>query len=106
MKKIRVLVYLNVEECDPDQQISVDALQDAAVDAVENAMRHAEDEGFSHAREDEVSIAFTDAVLYEEESTAEDDTAEDNTAEDGCEFCRHDRPEEPFTCPYCGKVWA
>jgi hypothetical protein len=70
--QVRVLVYLEVTECDPTfRPVSPDALQDAAVDAVETAVRHAEGEGFIHGLENDVSISVTDAVLYEEESTAD-----------------------------------
>lgn len=82
--QVKVLVYLEVTECDPGSaNIDRDALQDAAVDAVENAVRHAEGEGFTHVHENEVSIAFTDAILYEEESTADDDATYDHELDDG-----------------------
>ena len=72
MREIRVLVRLQVDECEPDTKIDSETMQDAAVDAVENAMRHAEDNGFSHPYADELSIGFVDAVLYEEDMDDED----------------------------------
>ena len=72
MREIRVLVRLQVDECEPDAKIDSETMQDAAVDAVENAMRHAEDKGFSHPYADELSIGFVDAVLYEEDMDDED----------------------------------
>ena len=66
MREVRVLVTLQVDECEPDAKIDLEIMQDAAVDAVENAIRHAEDNGFSHPYADELSIGFVDAVLYEE----------------------------------------
>ena len=72
MREIRVLVRLQVDECEPDAKIDLETMQDAAVDAVENAVRHAEDNGFSHAYADELSIGFVDAVLYEEDWDGED----------------------------------
>ena len=38
MREIRVLVRLQVDECEPDAKIDLEAMQDAAVDAVENAV--------------------------------------------------------------------
>ena len=67
MRKIRVLVTLQVDECEPDAKIDRETMQDAAVEAVENAMRFAYDNGFSHTYADELSIGFVDAVLYEED---------------------------------------
>ena len=67
MREIRVLVTLQVDECEPDAKIDRETKQDAAVEAVENAMRFAYDNGFSHTYADELSIGFVDAVLYEED---------------------------------------
>ena len=67
MREIRVLVTLQVDECEPNAKIDLETMQDAAVDAVENAVRHAEDNGFSHTWTDVLSIGFVDAVLYEED---------------------------------------
>jgi len=67
MREVRVLVTLQVDECEPDAKIDRETMQDAAVEAVENAMRFAYDNGFSHAYADELSIGFVDAVLYEED---------------------------------------
>jgi hypothetical protein len=72
MREIRVLVRLQVEECEPDAEIDRETMQDAAVEAVENAMRFAYDNGFSHTYADELSIGFVDAVLYEEELDEEE----------------------------------
>ncbi len=72
MREIRVLVRLQVDECEPDAKIDRETMQDAAVDAVENAMRHAEENGFSHPYADELSIGFVDAVLYGEDVDDED----------------------------------
>jgi hypothetical protein len=72
MRRIRVLVALRVDECEPDAKIDLETMQDAAVDAVENAMRHAEDNGFAHPYADDLSIGFVDAVLYEEDTDDED----------------------------------
>ena len=66
MREIRVLVTLQVDECEPDAKIDLETMQDAAVDAVDNAVRFAYDNGFSHAYANELSIGFVDAVLYEE----------------------------------------
>jgi hypothetical protein len=74
MREIRVLVRLQVDECEPNAEIDLETMQDAAVDAVENAVRHAEDNGFSHSCADILSIGFVDAVLYEED---EEDLDED-----------------------------
>ena len=67
MREIRVLVTLQVDECDPAAKIDRDTMQEAAVEAVENAVRHAEDNGFSHAHADDLSIGLVDAVAYEED---------------------------------------
>ena len=72
MREIRVLVTLQVDECEPDAKIDRETMQDAAVEAVENAVRLAEDNGFSHTYADELSIGFVDAVLYEEDLDDED----------------------------------
>ena len=66
MREIRVLVTLQVDECEPDAKIDRETMQDAAVDAVHNAVRFAYDNGFSHPYADELSIGYVDAVLYEE----------------------------------------
>ena len=66
MRRIRVLVRLHVDECEPDAKFDRETMQDAAVEAVENVMRHAEGNGFPHTYADELSICFVDAVLYEE----------------------------------------
>jgi len=73
MREIRVLVRVQVDECEPDAKTDLETMQDAAVDAVENAMRHAEDNGFSHPYADELSIGFVDAVLYEEDTDEDPD---------------------------------
>ena len=75
MREIRVLVTLQVDECESDAKIDRETMQDAAVEAVENAMRFAYDNGFSHTYADELSIGFVDAVLYEEDD--EDDLGEE-----------------------------
>lgn len=72
MREIRVLVTVQVDECEPDAKIDLETMQDAAVDAVENAVRHAEANGFSHAYANELSIGFVDAVLYEEHDDEEE----------------------------------
>jgi len=72
MREIRVLVTLQVDECEPDATIDRETMQDAAVEAVENAVRFAYDNGFSHAWADELSIGFVDAVLYDEDPHDED----------------------------------
>jgi len=74
MREIRVLVRLQVDECEPDAKIDRDTMQDAAAEAVENAMRFAYDNGFSHSYADELCIGFVDAVLYEED---DEDLAEE-----------------------------
>lgn len=66
MREIRVLVRLQVEECESDNGFDREAMEDAAVDTVENAVCQAEDNGFSHPDADKLSIRFVDAVLYEE----------------------------------------
>ena len=35
MREVRVLVTLQVDECEPDANIDLETMQDAAVDAVE-----------------------------------------------------------------------
>ncbi len=72
MREIRVLVRLQVEECEGDGKFDREMMEDAAVEAVENAMRFAYDNGFSHTYADELSIGFVDAVLYEEDLDDED----------------------------------
>jgi hypothetical protein len=72
MREVRVLVRLQVDECESDATIDREIMEDSAVDAVENAIRHAEDNGFSHQYADELSIGFVDAVLYEEDLDDED----------------------------------
>jgi hypothetical protein len=67
MREIKVLVTLQVDECDPDAKIDRDTMQEAAVEAIENAVRHAENNGFSHTRADDLSIGLVDAVAYENE---------------------------------------
>ncbi len=71
MREVRVLVTLQVDECEPDAESDLETMQDAAMNAVENAVRHAEDNGFSHPYADELSIGFVDAVLYEEHQEEE-----------------------------------
>jgi len=66
MREIKVLVTLQVDECDPDTKIDRDTMQQAAVEAVENAVRHAENNGFSHTWADDLSIGLVDAVAYED----------------------------------------
>jgi hypothetical protein len=73
MREVRVLVTLQVDECEPDAKIDRETMQDAAVEAVENAMRSAYDNGFSHTYADELSIGFVDAVLYEEDEEEPDE---------------------------------
>jgi hypothetical protein len=72
MREIRVLVRLQVDECEPDAKFDRETMQDAAVEAVETVMRHATGVGFPHTYEDELSIGFVDAVLYEEDWDGED----------------------------------
>jgi len=72
MREVRVLVTLQVDECEPDAKFDLETMQDAAVDAVDNAVRFAYDNGFSHAYADELSIGYVDAVLYEEYPDDED----------------------------------
>jgi len=67
MREIKVLVTLQVDECDPDTKIDRDTMQQAAVEAVENAVRHAENNGFSHTWADDLSIGLVDTVAYEDE---------------------------------------
>jgi hypothetical protein len=66
MREIRVLVTLQVDECEPDTTIDREIMQEAAEEAVENALRFAEDNGFSHARADLLCIGFVDVVAYED----------------------------------------
>ena len=66
MRELRVLVRLQVEECEADAKFDREMMEDAAVEAVENVMRHATGAGFPHTYADELSICFVDAVLYEE----------------------------------------
>ncbi len=72
MREIRVLVTLQVDECERDAKIDRETMQDAAVEAVENAVRFAHDNGFSHTWANELSIGFVDAVLYDEDLDDED----------------------------------
>jgi anti-sigma regulatory factor (Ser/Thr protein kinase) len=76
MREIRVLVTLQVDECDPATKIDREIMQEAAVEAVENAVRHAEDNGFSHAHADDLSIGLVDAVAYEDVDEDEDEDIE------------------------------
>ena len=66
MREIKVLVTLQVDECEPNTKIDRDTMQNAAVEAVANAVRHAENNGFSHTWSDDLSIGFVGAVLYRE----------------------------------------
>ncbi len=66
MREVRVLVRVQVDECDPDAKIDPEIMQEAAVEAVENAVRLGYQNGFSHAWTGDLSIRFIDAVLYEE----------------------------------------
>jgi hypothetical protein len=68
MREIRVLVTVQVDECEPDEKIDRETMEDAAVEAVENAVKFAYDNGFSHGYADELSIGYVDAVLYEEDA--------------------------------------
>ncbi len=72
MREIRVLVTLQVDECDPAAKIEPEAMQEAAVEAVKNALHTAEDNGFSHAWADDLCIGVVDAVAYEEDDEDED----------------------------------
>jgi hypothetical protein len=67
MREIRVLVTLQVDECEEDVTIDRETMGDAAVEAVENAVRFAADNGFSHTHADDLCIGFVDAVAYEED---------------------------------------
>ena len=67
MREVRVLVRVQVDECNPDAKIDPEIMQEAAVEAVENAVRFAYENGFSHAWTDDLSIGFVDAVAYEED---------------------------------------
>lgn len=73
MREVRVLVTLQVDECEPDATIDHETMRDAAVEAVENAVRFAHENGFSHAWADELSIGFVDAVLYEEDDELDEE---------------------------------
>lgn len=66
MREIRVLVTLQVDECEQGGGIDSDAMQEAAVEAVESALRHAENNGFSHQWANELSVGFVDAVAYDD----------------------------------------
>ena len=66
MREIRVLVTLQVDECDPAATIEREAMQKAAVEAVTNALHTAEDNGFWDAWADDLSIGVVDAVAYED----------------------------------------
>ena len=66
MREIRVLVTVQVDECDPDAKIDRETMEDAAADAIENAVRAAESMGFTFPQADDLSIGFVDAVVYEE----------------------------------------
>lgn len=72
MRQIRVLVTVQVDECEPDAEIDRETMEDAAVEAVDNAVRFAYDNGFSHTYADELSIGYVDAVLYEEDVDEEE----------------------------------
>lgn len=72
MREVRVLVRVQVDECNPDAKIDPEIMQEAAVEAVENAVRFAYDNGFSHAWTDDLSIGFVDAVAYEEDDADDD----------------------------------
>ncbi len=56
MREIKVLVTLQVDECDPAVKIDKYTMRDAAVEAVENAVKCAEDNGFNHSRADDLCI--------------------------------------------------
>jgi hypothetical protein len=66
MREIRVLVTVQVDECNPDAKIDRETMQDAAADAIENAVRAAEGMGFTFPQAADLSIGFVDAVVYEE----------------------------------------
>ena len=53
MREVRVLVRVQVDECDPDAKIDPEIMQEAAVEAVENAVRLGYETGFSHTWADE-----------------------------------------------------
>ncbi len=73
MREVRVLVRVQVDECDPAAKIDPEIMQEAAVEAIENAVRLGYQTGFSHTWADELSIGFVDAVLYEEHEDDMDD---------------------------------
>jgi hypothetical protein len=81
MKEIRVLVTVQVDECDPEVLVDPETMEDAAVDAIENAVKHAELNGFVFPQAEDLCIGFVDAVLYEEcgdNTVSLDDTGEES----------------------------
>ena len=66
MREIKLIVTLEVDDCESDTKIDRGTMQAAAVEAVENVLRHATGAGFPHARENDLSICFVDAVAYED----------------------------------------
>jgi hypothetical protein len=77
MREIRVLVRVQVDECESNAHFDREMMEDAAVEAVENVMRHATGVGFPHTYEEELSICFVDAVLYEEPGDDDSDGADE-----------------------------
>lgn len=65
MREIRVLVTLQVDDCDTLAGSDLDSMQDAAVDVVEIALKAADIAGFVFPQAEYLSVGLVDVVLYD-----------------------------------------
>lgn len=63
MREIKVLVTLQVDECETEGRIDQETMQKAALEAVENVLNHAQGVGFPHRWENDLSIMVNDVRL-------------------------------------------
>ena len=63
MREIKVLVTLQVDECDPAVKIGKAAMENAAVEAIKDAVKRGEDNGFNHSLADEICIGVADVEI-------------------------------------------
>lgn len=64
MREIRLLVTLQVDECEPEKPVPQATMELAATEAVSNVLEHAQGIGFPHHWENELSIQVAAVSLY------------------------------------------
>lgn len=73
---VRVLVRMRVTADESGEELSLEDARDTATEVVEHELAAAEAIGFTHSQGDEVSLAFIDAVPYEEDEEPQPDGSE------------------------------